>query len=98
MTQRLIEAGADTESPGWVAQSDDVIQISPLDLVNLWISKFGGIPALILLKGIIEKGVFAKLSVKGKERIYMVQFFRPGSKTLKKYLSSLIHFSSTKYV
>ena len=67
MTQTLIDAGADTESPGWVTLSDGLIKVTPLQLIESWISKDGQKAKLVQLRDTILSKVFAKFSTKGKQ-------------------------------
>ena len=61
----LFEAGADVKTRGWVAHSDALVNISPLELVLSWISKFGAKPDLVILQSILHHKVYAKLSIEG---------------------------------
>ena len=68
MTLQLIKAGADAETRGWVTQSGVLVQVSPLELTNSWISKFGAKSNLVLLKRVFGQQAYAKLSVEGNSK------------------------------
>jgi hypothetical protein len=53
MTQKLIKSGADTKASGWVSKDGSNVEISPLELVFYWISKFGATNGLKQLKTIL---------------------------------------------
>ena len=65
ITQLLIKAGAAIEVAGWVTLSDDLIQVTPMELVESWTSKFGMESGLPLLKSIIRERLYARVNVKG---------------------------------
>ena len=65
MTQALINAGADTEIPGWVTQNEVLVQITPLELIHSWISKFGAKLELVQLRNSLREKNYAKLTIKG---------------------------------
>ena len=65
ITQLLIKAGAAIEVAGWVTLSDDLIQVTPMELVESWTSKFGAKSGLPLLKSIIRERLYARVNVKG---------------------------------
>ena len=66
ITQLLIKAGAAIEVAGWVTLSDDLIQVTPMELVESWTSKFGIESGLPLLKSIIRERLYARVNVKGQ--------------------------------
>ena len=67
MTQALINAGADTEIPGWVTQNEVLVQITPLELTHSWISKFGAKLELVQLRNSLREKNYAKLTIKGNK-------------------------------